>query len=96
MYANLDNFGKIWGSSIHPPLPIMAQLANGADPNVHSHAKFLLNRFILSSLTGKKPQILPHSQLQHLVVEPASVEIVEHEYTTMNLPYPHTHTHTTV
>jgi len=59
---------EIWGLLYQPPLPIMAK----ADPNVHWRAKFHLDWFILSPLSGENHQILPHFQLQHPVVAPLS------------------------
>ena len=40
--------------------------------NVHLHAKFRPDQFILSPVKGDKPQVLPHSQIRHPMLAPPS------------------------
>jgi len=73
--AKNRNFGQILsfgGSCTDPLLPMRVKF--GVLEQARSarlHAKFRLDRFILSPSGGEKPQFLPFFGLRHLVVSPA-------------------------
>jgi len=71
--ANFDIFG---GSCTDPLLPMRAKF----DMLWHTHGirlpvKFRLDRFILSSCGGEKPQFLPFFALRHLVMSPIGISL---------------------
>jgi len=64
----------IWGLLYRHPFIDKGQIwCIRADPRYILTAKFRLDRFILSSCGGEKPQFLPFFRLRHLVVSPVSI-----------------------
>ena len=68
------NFGQIvtfWGLLYRPPFTDEGQMRCAiADPRYTTHAKFRLDRFILSSSVFEKRQFLPFFGLRHLALSP--------------------------
>ena len=72
-WTNFDTFG---GSCTDPLLPMRAKF--GALEQIHFtrlRAKFRLDRFILSSCGGEKPQFLPFFGLRHLLMSPIGINL---------------------
>jgi len=74
------NFGQIltiFGGSCTDPLLAMRAEFGGLQQThgLRLAAKFRLDRFILSSCGGEKPQFLPFFGLRHLVMSPTGISL---------------------